>query len=111
MAPTPITPVSLSNHKSSVVVDPSAWSAGNATDGNTVPNGGATILGMNNSGASSRTVTVALSTVDGQAVTAVTHTIAAGVVRYVKLGNPTYYGNPTLVTPSHVEVKLQAFTL
>lgn len=111
MAATPLTVTTLT-HTTSVVVDPSAWPAGNATDGNTVPNGGSTWLGMNNSGASSRTVTVAISqTVDGQAVTARTHTIAAGVVRYVKLGPPAIYGSTTLVTPSHVEMKLAAFAL
>lgn len=114
MAPTAITAVSLSNHKSSVVVDPATWPAGNATDGNTCANGGETILGMNNSGASSRTVVVTIpasSATDSQAVTGVTHTIAAGVVRYVKLGPPGIYGAVTLVTPSHIEMKLQTFTL
>lgn len=114
MAATALSPVSLANHKTSTVVDPSGWTAANATDGNTIPNGGATILGMNNSGASSRTVTVTIpasAATDSQAVTALTHTIAAGVVRYVKLGPPGVYGDPTLVTASHAEVLLKAFTL
>lgn len=111
MPATPLTVTQLT-HTTSVVVDPSAWTAGNATDGNTVANGGSTIVGMNNSGASSRTVSVAVSqTVDGQTVTPRQFTIAAGVVRYVKLGPVSVYGSTVLLTPSHAEVKLAAFAL
>jgi hypothetical protein len=110
MAPTAITPVSLTNYKTSVVVDHTAWPAGNATDGNTVVNGGSTLIGMFNSGASSRTVVLKLSDVDGNTTTGgVTYTIAAGVIRYVPLGPSRYYGDPALLTPSHAEVKMQAF--
>lgn len=111
MPATPLTVTQLT-HTTAVTVDPSAWPAGNAVDGNTVANGGYTLLGMNNSGASSRTVTVAVSqTVDDLPVTSRSHTIAAGAVRYVKLGPVSVYGSTVLVTPSHAEVKLAAFAL
>ena len=114
MAVVALTPVSLANHKSATLVAPGSWTAANTPDGNSIPNGGSTILGMNNSGASSRTVVVTIpasAATDSQAVTGVTHTLAAGEVKYVKLGNPGVYGNPTLVTASHAEVLLKAFTL
>jgi len=114
MAVVALTPVSLANHKSATLVAPASWTAANLPDGNTIPNGGATILGMNNSGATSRTVVVTIpasAATDSQAVTGVTHTLAAGEVKYVKLGPPTIYGSTTLVTASHAEVLLKAFTI
>ena len=114
MATVALTPVSWANHKSATLVTPGSWTAANTPDGNTIPNGGATILGMNNSGASSRTVAVTIpasAATDSQTVTALSFTLAAGEVKYVKLGPPTVYGNPTLVTASHAEVLLKAFTL
>ena len=112
MAATQMTLTDLSNHTTSTVVDPSAWSAGNATDGNLFPNGGTTLIGMNNSGGSSRTVSIAYAnTVDGQTVPARSYTIAAGVVRYVPLGSVALFGTNTLVTPSHAEVKLGGYNV
>lgn len=114
MAPTPVTPTTLS-HTSAVVWDPAAWPAGNAVDGNTVPNSeGRTLVGLNNSGASSRTVNVRVTkTVDGLslAATARQFTLATGEVRVVKLGPIADYGSTVLLTPSHAEVKLAAFSL
>lgn len=114
MAPTPITPTTL-NHTTDVVWDPSAWPAGNTVDGNTIANSeGRTILALNNSGASSRTVNVRVTrTVDGLSLpaTARQFTLAAGVVKIVKLGPIADYSSTVLVTPSHAEVKIAAFAL
>lgn len=114
MAPTPLTVTSLT-HTTATLWDPAAFSAGNATDGNTIPNSeGRTLLAMNNSGASSRTVNVRVTkTVDGLslAATARQYTLAAGEVRVVKLGPISDYGTEVLVTPSHAEVKFKAFSL
>lgn len=114
MAPTAVVPTTLS-HTVETVWDPAAWPAGNAVDGNTIPNSeGSTFIGLNNSGASSRTVNVRVTrTVDGLslAATARQFTIAAGVVKIVKLGPIADYSSTVLVTPSHAEVKIAAFAL
>ena len=84
-------------------------------DGNLIPNsGGSTFVGLNNSGASSRTVNVKVSrTVDGLELSATARqfTLAAGDVKVFKLGPIGDYGTNVLVTPSHAEVKIAAFTL
>ena len=114
MAPTALTPVALT-HTSATLLDASNWSAGNAVDGNLIPNtDGRTVLGLNNSGASSRTVNVRITkTVDGLslAATARQYTLAAGEIRLVKLGPVSDYGSSVLVTPSHAEVKMRAYNV
>lgn len=114
MAPTALTPVVLS-HTSATLLDASNWSAGNAVDGNTIPNSeGSTFVGLNNSGASSRTVNVLVAkTVDGLSLgaTARQYTLAAGEIRVVKLGSISDYGSQVLFTPSHAEVKIRAYQL
>lgn len=114
MAPTALTPVTLV-HTSATLLDASNWSAANAVDGNTIPNsGGSTLVGVNNSGASSRTVNVKVSrTVDGLelAATARQFTLAAGDIRFFKLGPINDYGSTVLVTASHAEVKIRAYQL
>jgi hypothetical protein len=111
MAVTPLTPVSLANYRVSTVVDPEAWSAGNAVDGNTIPNGGTTLVGMYNDGVTERTVVQRVANVDGNTTTGgITYTLAAGTVEYTVLGPSRYYGDPVLLVPSHADVKIRAFT-
>lgn len=113
MAPTPLTSVALS-HTSATLLDASNWSAGNATDGNLIDNNGSTFVGLNNSGASSRTVNVRVTkTVDGLSISATArqYTLAAGEIRLVKLGPVSDYSSSVLFTPSHAEVKIRAYTL
>lgn len=114
MAATPLTPVTLT-HTAATLLDAANWSAGNAVDGNLIPNSGSnTFVGLNNSGASSRTVNVRVSrTVDGLslAATARQYTLAAGEIRVVKLGPIGDYGSQVLFTPSHAEVKIRAYQL
>jgi hypothetical protein len=111
MAVTPLTPTQLS-HTAAVDWPADPGVAANAVDGNSVPNGGNTLLVMNNSGAVSRTVTVAVAKlVDGLAVEGREFTLAAGEVKVAKLGSVDVYGSTTLVTASHAEVLLAAFAL
>lgn len=114
MAATPLTPTVLS-HTTAAEWDPAEWPAGNAVDGNLVPNSeGRTIVALNNSGASTRTVNVRVSkTVDGLslAASARQYSLAAGEVRVVKLGSIADYGSQVLFTPAHAEVKIAAFSL
>jgi hypothetical protein len=94
-----------------------APSAGTAmdTNGNTVPNGGETLLLIYNSGATSHTVTVtfgANTNLDGQTVTPLgPFTLAATTEYALKLGSPALYGNPALVTANHAEVKVRALVM
>lgn len=83
-----------------------------ATNGNSVANGGSTLLVCNNTAGSSATVTIDVAqTVDGQAVTDRVFTVPANKVHLIKLGPPTVYGNPTIVTASATTVKLAAYSL
>lgn len=55
--------------------------AGDVTNGNSIPNDGSTGLVVTNTGATSHTLTVAITKkVDGQGVTAKTWTLTAGAV-------------------------------
>lgn len=113
MAATPLTSVVLT-HTSATLLDASNWSAGNAVDGNTIVNDGSTFVGLNNSGASSRTVNVRVTRqVDGLSIaaTARQYTLAAGEIRIVKLGPVPDYSGSVLFTPSHAEVKIRAYTI
>lgn len=99
-------------HKTAVTVPASPGTAANTPDGDTFPNGGNSILVMNNTGASSRTVDVyTTSSVDGLPVQTRQFTVAAGVIQYVKLGPPGLYGTVTKVIASHSEVKLAVYAL
>lgn len=114
MAPTAITPTTLT-HTTAVLWDPSTWPAGNATDGNTIPNSeGRTVLALNNSGVTTRVVNVQVTrTVDGLSLasTARQYSLTSGQVKIVKLGPIADYGSTVLVTPAHAEVKIAAFAL
>jgi hypothetical protein len=113
MPATALTVTQLS-HKSSVnitLADTPGVDA-DVTNGNSVTNGGSTFVVASNTAGSSATVTVALTALpDGQAVTPVSHTIAAGKVRLIPIGPPTYYGSVTTITASATTVKLAAYAM
>lgn len=95
-------------HKTPVALPAAAsGTAMDATNGNTIPNGGSTLLLLYNSGASARTVTVTVTTlVDGQTVTSLGPFNLAATTEYaLMLGSPGIYGNPTTVTANNAEVK------
>lgn len=112
--PTPLTPVAV-GHVTPVALPAAASGTAMDTNGNTVPNGGETLLLLYNSGAVSHTVTVtfaANTNLDGQAVTPLgPFTLAATTEYALKLGSPTIYGNPALVTANHAEVKVRALVM
>ena len=83
-----------------------------ATNGNSVANGGTTLLVCNNTAGASATVSIDIATtVDGQAVADRSFTIPANKVHLILLGPPSVYGNPTTVTASATTVKLAAYAL
>lgn len=101
-------------HTTAVVIPAAAsWgTVANVPDGETFPNGGSTILVMNNTGGSTYTVTIDVaSTVDGLPVTDRVHSLAAGEIKIVKLGPPAIYGSKTLATAQNVAVRLIAYAL
>ena len=86
--------------------------AADNVNGDTFPNGGSTILVMNNTAGSSGTVTIATTqSVDGLAAPTRQFTIPANSIRLAKLGPPSVYGSTVTVTASAVTIKLQAFAL
>lgn len=107
MAATARTATTL-DHKTAVVIAASPGIAANATDGDTFPNGGNSILTMNNTGGSSYFVDVyPTGSFDGDLViTPRRHTVAAGVIKRVKLGPVASYGSTVLVKAENTAVKL-----
>ena len=95
---------------STLLADPGT--AADNTNGDTFPNGGNTLLVMNNTAGSSGTVTIS-TTVSTDGLTAPTRqfTIPANSIRVAKLGPPAVYGSTTTVTASASTIKLQAFAL
>jgi hypothetical protein len=107
--PTPVTSTNI-DHKVSLL-KPTALAC-DATNGNSCANGGNLILELNNSGASTYTVTVtATPTGDGQAVTPIVYTLAAGETRLVGGWPPPFYGSPLVFTANNVAVKYIAYTV
>lgn len=90
----------------------SLGAAAAASGGDTVPNGGSTILFMNNTAGASATVTVTTtSTSDGLPVDDRVFTVPANTVQVVKLGPTSVYGTSTRVDCSATTVRLLAFTV
>jgi len=86
--------------------------AADNVNGDSFPNGGNTILIMNNTAGSSGTVTIGVTQqVDGLTVTGRSFTIPANSIRVAKLGPPAVYGDTVTVTASASTIKLQAFAL
>jgi hypothetical protein len=113
MPATAITPTAVGNKTPVSLPAPASGTAADATNGNSVANGGSTLLLIYNSGASTRTVTVAFTTtVDGQAVTPLGPFNLSATTEYaLMLGSPSYYGNPTIITANNTEVKLRVLAL
>lgn len=100
------------SHTSGTVLAASPGVAANVPDGDTFPNGGNTVLIMNNTGGSTYYVDVYVNqTVDNLPATARRFSIPAGVIHTIKLGPVSAYGSTTLVKAENVAVKLLALAL
>jgi hypothetical protein len=96
-------------HTTPVTVAASPGIAADVTNGDTFPNGGNTILVMNNTGGSTYYVDIyQASGQDGLPAIARRHTVPATTIQEVKLGPPAIYGATTLVKAENVAVKLLA---
>lgn len=111
MAATARTSTTLT-HTTPVTLPASPGVAADNVNGDSFPNGGHTLLIINNTAGTTATVSVAFAnTVDGQAVTARQYTIPATTVQIVKLGPSQYYGDPVVCTASAATVKFLAYTV
>jgi hypothetical protein len=100
------------SHTTPVTVAASPGVAANVPDGDTFPNGGNTILVMNNTGGSTYYVDIYLSAgQDDLTAPARRHSVPATTIQEVKLGSPALYGETTLVKAENVAVKLLAKTV
>ena len=109
MAATAVT-VNNIDHKTPLA-KPSAVAC-DATNGNSAPNGGNLILELNNSGASTYTVTISFpNTVDGQSVTPLTYSLAAGATKLVGGWPPAFYGSTLTFQANNVAVTYIAYTV
>jgi hypothetical protein len=99
-------------HKTPVTLPASPGVAAAASNGDTVPNGGQTILFMNNTAGTSGTVTITTtSEVDDLPVGDLVFTIPANTVQVVKLGPVSVYGTSTRIDCSATTIKLLAYTV
>ncbi len=97
------------NHTTPVTVVASPGAAANVPDGDTFPNGGNTVLTMNNTGGSTYTVSVYPSSlVDGLSVSPRVHSVPANTIQRVLLGPVSVFGTTVKVIASNVAVKLLA---
>lgn len=111
MAATPLTATTLT-HTTAVTVAASPGATSDPTNGNSFPNGGESILVMNNTAGASATASIAITkTVDGQAVTARQFTVPATTIQYVKLGPVDTYGTTVTVTTSAATLKLAVYAV
>jgi hypothetical protein len=111
MALTALTPTQLT-YTTPVTFPASPGVAGDNTNGNAAPNGGTSVLVMNNTAGTSGTVTVAYSVnVDGQSVTSRVFTVPANTIQLVKLGPTNLFGTTVSVTPSASTIKLGVYAL
>lgn len=95
-------------------VAPASPTAGDATNGHTVSNdGNVFILAKNTNGASTaRTITFAFAhKVDGQTISPVTHSLAAGASQYMGPYPESEYGDEIAITVSHAEMVISAYHL
>lgn len=100
------------DHKTPVTLPASPGVAAAASGGDTVPNGGSTVLFMNNTAGTSGIVTVtSTATVDDLPVGDLQFTVPANTVQVVLLGPVNVYGTSTRVDCSATTIKLLAYTV
>lgn len=86
---------------------------GDATNNHYMTNDGRTVILVKNTnaGSTARVVTINISqTVDGQAVAAVTHSLAAGASAFYGPFDHAIYGNPVNIDVAHAELVLSAYS-
>lgn len=89
-----------------------AATAGDVANGNSVANNGQVVLIVENTGASTRTVTFhTIRSVDGLAAPTRVESIPAGQVQLFGPYDPTDYGTTVGVNAEHAEVTIQAIRL
>lgn len=83
---------------------------GDATNNHSLANDGHTVIEVENTGASSRVLTVHVDkTIDGQTVASRTYSISAGAVRQIGPFDIPTYGSTLLIDVAHAELVLSAY--
>jgi hypothetical protein len=100
------------SHTAAVAVAASPGAAANVPDGDTFPNGGNSVLVMNNTGASPYYVDIFQAAgQDGLPAAARRFTVPATTIHEVKLGPPSVYGATVLVKAENTAVRLSVKAL
>lgn len=109
MPATPLTNTRVSH--TALIALPTAPSA-DPTNGNSIPNGGSTIVLVENTDTASHTLTVEFArSFDGQVVTPKVHTLVASTKYMLRMGPVSDYGNVVKVTANSNLVKITPFEL
>lgn len=109
MAATALTVTQL-DHETAVTLPASPGVAADTTNGNSVANGGNTLLVVNNTAGSSATVDlVTPGTVDDLPVGDRQFTVPANTIQLVRVGPPSVYGTTVRINSSATTVKLAAY--
>lgn len=104
----PRTSIATTQASRSGTVLPAA-TAGDVVNGNSVANDGRTVLIVNNTGATSRTITFQTTvSVDGLTAPVRSETIPAGETQVFGPFSPNDYGNPLGFNVDNAEVTVQA---
>lgn len=99
-------------HTAASTFPASPGAAADTTNGDTVPNGGNTILVMNNTAGTSGTVTVRTpGKVDDLDIADRIFTVPANTIQLVKLGPPSAYGSSTRIDCSATTIKIAAYAI
>lgn len=110
MAVNPLTATTLSYK--SATADPVEQTPSTGVDGNSVPNGGKTLLRVHNTDTSPHTLTMKYANkVDGQDVTSRTFTIAASSTVNIPVGPSSLFGSAAVFTVDSNLVKVSVLVL
>lgn len=100
------------DHETAVTLPASPGVAADTVNGDTVANGGSTLLVVNNTDASSQDITVVTpGKVDDLDVEDRVFTVPASTVQFVRLGPVSVYGSSVTVTCLSANVLLAAYAL
>jgi hypothetical protein len=112
MAATPLTVTTLA-YTSAATADPATNQTTDAVNGNSVPNGGKTMLRVQNADASNpHTLTMKYAKkYDGQDVTGRAYTIAANSTKWIPVGPVAYFGSTAVFTVDSNQIKVTPFVM
>jgi hypothetical protein len=100
------------DHDTAVTLPASPGTAADTTNGDTVANGGYTLLVVNNTDAASQDVTIVTpGKVDALNVEDRVFTVPASTIQFIRLGPVAVYGSNVTVTCNSANVLLAAYAM